>query len=115
MSATTTTGLGFNPLTPCRVVDTRPGQGKLGSFGPPRLSGYVSRDLPISSSPCAIPLAAQAFSLNMTVVPSGPLDFLSAWPAGLGYPGVSTLNSREVRSLQMLPSFLPDHRGVSAS
>ena len=89
----TTAGLGFNPLTPCRVVDTRVGQGKLGSFGPPRLSGYVSRDLPISSSPCAIPAAAQAFSLNMTVVPSGPLDFLSAWPAGLGYPGVSTLNS----------------------
>ena len=29
----------------------------------------------------------------MTVVPHGPLAFLSAWPAGQSYPGVSTLNS----------------------
>jgi hypothetical protein len=31
----------------------------------------------------------------MTVVPQGPLSFLSAWPAGQGYPGVSTLNSTD--------------------
>jgi hypothetical protein len=29
----------------------------------------------------------------MTAVPSGHLDFLSAFPAGQPFPGVSTLNS----------------------
>jgi hypothetical protein len=29
----------------------------------------------------------------MTVVPQGPLGFLSAWPAGQPFPTVSTLNS----------------------
>jgi hypothetical protein len=31
----------------------------------------------------------------MTAVPQGPLGFLSAWPAGQSYPGVSTLNSSD--------------------
>jgi len=46
-----------------------------------------------SSEPCGIPSTAQAFALNMTAVPQGALGFLSAWPTGQGYPGVSTLNS----------------------
>ena len=29
----------------------------------------------------------------MTVVPQGALSFLSVWPQGQPYPGVSTLNS----------------------
>lgn len=32
-------------------------------------------------------------ALNLTVVPPGPLSFLSTWPAGQSYPGVSMLNS----------------------
>lgn len=85
--------LSFFPITPCRVADTRTSQGKTGVFGPPFLSAYSSRDFPITSSPCAIPSTARAFSLNMTVVPPAALDFLSAYPAGDSYPGVSTLNS----------------------
>ena len=85
-------GLGFFAMTPCRAVDTR-GGGKSGSFGPPELGGYASRDFPLTTSSCSLPSAAQAYSLNFTVVPSGPLGFLSAWPAGQSYPGVSTLNS----------------------
>jgi hypothetical protein len=85
--------LHFYPLTPCRVVDTRSGQGKSGTFGPPALAAYASRDIPLPTSTCNIPAAAQAYSLNFTVVPSGRLDFLSVWPAGKPYPGVSTLNS----------------------
>jgi hypothetical protein len=42
---------------------------------------------------CGIPSNAQAYALNMTVVPQGPLGFLSAWPAGQPFPTVSTLNS----------------------
>jgi hypothetical protein len=88
-----TGGLQFYAVTPCRVADTRSSQPFTGPFGPPSLGAYASRDFPILSSPCGIPPTAQGFALNMTAVPSGPLSFLSAWPAGEGYPGVSTLNS----------------------
>ena len=40
----------------------------------------------------AVP-GAQAYSLNMTVVPDGVLSYLSTWPAGGAQPVVSTLNA----------------------
>jgi len=88
-------GLAFFPISPCRLVDTRVGQGKAGAFGPPELTAFSSRDFPLLSAGCSIPSTAQAYSLNFTVVPSGPLGFLSAWPTGDPYPGVSTLNSSD--------------------
>jgi len=47
----------------------------------------------LPSSACALPGTAQAYSLNMTVVPPGPLSYLTAWPAGMPQPTGSTLNS----------------------
>ncbi len=88
-----TGGLNFYALTPCRVADTRPEQGKTGAFGPPRLEAYSQRDFPIQASACNVPTTAQAYSLNVTVIPPGPVDFLSMWPAGGSYPGASTLNA----------------------
>jgi hypothetical protein len=38
-----------------------------------------------------------AYSLNVTVVPSGPLHYLSMWPTGQTQPLVSTLNSYDGR------------------
>ena len=46
----------------------------------------------LSATGCAIPSSARAYSLNFTVVPSGPLSFLSTWPTGQVRPLVSTLN-----------------------
>ena len=92
-TATSPAALGFFPLTPCRMVDTRAGQNKTGSFGPPSLSAYAERDFPLLSSGCGIPSSAVAYSLNFTVAPPAALDFLSTWPAGQPYPSVSTLNS----------------------
>ena len=94
-STRTVTSLSFYPLAPCRVVDTRTGQGFTGAFGPPSLAAYADRTFPILSSACSIPPTAQAYSLNLTAVPDGPLGFLSAWAAGESYPGVSTLNSTD--------------------
>jgi len=56
-----------------------------------------SRDFTIPLSACGIPASALAYSLNMTVVPLGPLGFLSVWPTGLSQPSVSTLNSSDGR------------------
>ena len=82
--------LAFYPLTPCRIADTR---GAAGTFGGPSLAAVTQRSFPVLSSACGIPATAQAYALNMTVVPPGPLGFLSVWPAGQPQPGSSTLNA----------------------
>jgi subtilase family serine protease len=85
----TASALAFYPLTPCRVADTRNPDGPLGG---PFLSALTSRAFPVQSSTCAIPAAAQVYSLNVTVVPKGQLGFLTMWPGGEALPVVSTLN-----------------------
>ncbi len=84
--------LQFYPVTPCRVIDTR---WTNGTFGGPVLAASTPRSFPIRSSSCGIPAAATAYSLNTTVVPRGPLGYLSVWPAGTAQPTVSTLNSND--------------------
>jgi hypothetical protein len=84
------TGSRFVPVTPCRVADTR---NTSGPFGGPTMAGGQTRSFAIPQSPCGIPATAQAYSLNVTVVPNGPLGYLSLWPTGQAQPGVSTLNS----------------------
>ncbi len=88
--------LQFQPLTPCRVVDTRHPDGP---FGGPAISGHSSRDFPLSraDNPCGIPSDAIAYSVNVTVVPQTTLGYLTIWPAGEGQPTVSTLNSLDGR------------------
>ena len=46
-------------------------------------------------SSCAPPATAQAFVLNVTVVPPGFLNYLTLWPDGGAQPFVSTLNARD--------------------
>ena len=87
-------GFRFVPVTPCRVMDTR---SATGTFGGPSIAGGATRNVPIPQSACNIPATAQAYSLNITVVPPGPLTYLSIWPTGQAQPGVSTLNSLDGR------------------
>ena len=87
-------GMPFFPLSPCRIVDTRPGAGKTGAFGAPMMAGGSTRDFPfLMGSSCLIPTGASSYSLNATVVPPGPLGYLTLWPTGVTQPVVSTLNS----------------------
>ncbi len=85
------TALAFYPVTPCRVADTRNAAGPLGG---PYMSGGSTRTFPIlAASACNIPSSAQAFSLNLAVVPlAGRLSYLTAWPAGQPQPVVASLN-----------------------
>jgi hypothetical protein len=87
-------GLRFVPVPPCRIVDTRNAAGPLG--GPALVAGS-SRDFDVSSSACGIPASAAAYSLNVTVVPTGSLGYISVWPTGQSQPVVSTLNSLDGR------------------
>ncbi len=83
-------GLQFVPVAPCRIADTR---GLPGPFGSPSMAADSSRSFAIPQGGCGIPSTAQAYSLNVTVVPQGPLYYLTLWPTGQAQPAVSTLNS----------------------
>ncbi len=76
-------GLSLYPVVPCRALDTRKG------------SGLFVHELiaNVQGSACAPPSTAQGYVFNATVVPSGPLGFLTLWPDGSSQPGVSTLNA----------------------
>lgn len=80
-------------VNPCRLIDTRDARYNNGGLGQPSLPAKSNRDFDILASACAIPPAAVAYSLNITVVPRGPLPYLSIWPTGQPQPEVSTLNS----------------------
>lgn len=82
--------LAFYPLPPCRVLDTRYANGPLGG---PAIPAAGVRDVPVLSSNCGVPASAQAYSLNATVAPLGPLSYLTLWPTGQAQPFVSTLNA----------------------
>jgi hypothetical protein len=83
----------FVGMTPCRLVDTRTAAGFTGAFGPPSLVAGATRSFPLqASTTCSIPSIAQAYSLNITVVPPGYLGFLTIWPYGAARPSASTLN-----------------------
>ena len=82
--------LSFYPVAPCRVADTRNANGP---FGGPEMGAGVTRSFAIPASGCYVPSTAAAYSVNVTVVPGGPLSYLSAWPTGSAQPFVSTLNS----------------------
>ena len=85
----------FVPIAPCRVADTR--NTPNGPFAGPALAAKTTRDFIIPNSACGIPSNATAYSLNVAVVPSAALGFLTVWPSGQPQPLASTLNSLDGR------------------
>jgi hypothetical protein len=85
--------LQYIPLTtPCRAVDTRVTGGAI--------TGGTTRTLNPAGGGCDVPKPASgviAYAVNVTVVPQGPLEYLTVWPAGELQPRVSTLNSTDGR------------------
>jgi hypothetical protein len=80
----------FHPVTPCRVWDSRDSNGP---FGGPLLAASETRTIPVlGSTRCPVPATAQAYSVNVTVVPPGGLGFITLLPTAQPFPGVSTLN-----------------------
>jgi hypothetical protein len=94
----------FVGVAPCRIADTRTGQGFSAQAGPPILLANTTRNFQISGSPgtlppppngCAggtIPAQADAVSLQFTIVSPSDGGNLIAWPAGSAQPQVSVLN-----------------------
>jgi hypothetical protein len=92
-TSATANGVRLIPVTPCRLVDTR---GATGALGGPRMAANTTRDFELTGT-CGLPSTAQAYSLNITVVPQGPLGYLTIWPTGQPQPLVSTLNAPDGR------------------
>jgi len=110
------TGLQFYSISPCRLMDTRGLSANFGtggnpattaasdSFAPGQIASGGTLTLNVQSSaeqaitapaPCGtIPSTAQAYSLNITVVPNsgGAVDYVSVWAAGATQPYVATLD-----------------------
>jgi hypothetical protein len=85
------TGLNYYPLNPCRVADTR---NALAALGGPFLTASQERDLPVQQSACSVSPNAQAYSVNLAVVPlTGELGYLTMWPTGEAQPTVASLNA----------------------
>jgi GDSL-like Lipase/Acylhydrolase family len=86
-------GLSLYALPPCRALDTRqtsmdgqlPGTLQISLAGPANLNCALPAGLP----------TPQSFVLNATVVPTGPLGYLTLWPDGMAEPVVSTLNAND--------------------
>ncbi len=89
-AGSSTAGLAFYTVTPCRLVDTRKAPSSLGG---PFLTGKSSRQFPLLSGSCGIPNSAVAYSLNYTALPHQSLSYLTTWPSGQTQPVVSTLNA----------------------
>ncbi len=125
------TSLQFNPVAPCRLVDTRgaaAGFNGIEPFSGPAIPAKGTLTIPVQSAaeasantepaPCGvIPSSAQAYSFNLTVVPeaAGAVDYVSLWPAGAAQPFVATLNDPEgliVANAAIVPAGSPSG-GVS--
>jgi uncharacterized repeat protein (TIGR03803 family) len=76
-------GLSLNVLTPCRVLDTRNGNGAF--------MGELT--VHVTTSFCQVTGSAKAYVFNATVLPVHNLGFLTLWPDGSPQPTVSTLNA----------------------
>ena len=104
--ATALQALRFVPIASCRIADTAKAAGAFGGaskswwtrvFQPRSIAGGAIRDFNVPGSGCGVPSNAQAYSLNVSVVPSGPLSYLTLWPTGQTRPIVSILNSLDGR------------------
>jgi hypothetical protein len=100
--------LQFYPVSPCRLVDTRgaaAGFNGIEPFSGPSIPAAGTLTIPVQSAieastnttpaPCGvIPSSAQAYSVNLTVVPhsSEAVDYVTLWPSGSAKPFVATLN-----------------------
>ena len=97
--ASAQTPLRLVTIPPCRLVDTRPQNGGNGPIQGGTFQTFNLQTLAESGKFCpAFNLSsAVAYSLNVTVVPNGPLGYLTIWPTGEPQPLASLMNSLDGR------------------
>lgn len=78
----------FHTLQPCRVLDTRDPPGP---YGGPMPTPAVAKVVKLWTR-CGIPITAKAVAANLTVIGASGPGFLTAYPANIAAPAVSTMN-----------------------
>jgi hypothetical protein len=75
----------YHPISPCRLADTRSGNGGV-------LASGADRSFQVQGL-CGVPNGAKAVSVNVTVVASANgAGYLTLYPSGITRPRVSTVN-----------------------
>jgi hypothetical protein len=80
----------YHPVTPGRLLDSRPGAGNVGGYTTP-FSHAVPRSFPVWNQ-AGIPSTATAVTGNLTVVNQTGPGFAAIGPAGVAHPATSNLN-----------------------
>lgn len=83
-------GDGYVPLTPSRIIDSRPGPDNVGVYTTP-WGGDTTRQITVAGSG-GVPADATAVVANVTAVNPTTASFLTLWPAGNAQPNASNLN-----------------------
>lgn len=87
--------LAYTPVTPCRIVDTRPVARRLAAGVAQTFDGYnASTFVPQggAASNCGVPTGANALALTVTAVTPSNLGFVKLWPANATEPDATTVN-----------------------
>jgi hypothetical protein len=79
------------PITPCRLIDTRPGQHHVGPYDTFGVADTKTVAATGTNGDCTIPVDAVGLSLNVTAVGATAPTFLTIWPDG-AVPTASSLN-----------------------
>jgi len=79
------------PITPCRLIDTRPGGDRVGIHGAFSTADTTTIAAHGTNGNCTIPSDAVGLSLNVTAVGATARSFLTIWPDGT-LPKASSLN-----------------------
>ena len=83
----------FVPITPCRLMDTRPGAINVGPRATPIPGGQTYAPLVWGTNgKCTIPSSATAVSMNVTFVNPTVAGFVTVYPPDKPNPGTSSLN-----------------------
>ena len=91
-SAPGTAGSAYHPLTPTRVLDTRPPPSGPIGIPTPRLVGAAALTLTMAGAGGVPKSGASAVVLNVTATGSDASSWLTVWPAGSAMPLASNVN-----------------------
>jgi len=87
--------LAYTPVTPCRIVDTRPVARRLAAGVAQTFDGYNVSTFASqggAASNCGVPTGAKALAMTVTAVTPSNLGFVKLWPANATEPDASTVN-----------------------
>ena len=84
------TGKAFHPVSPGRILDSRPPPSQVGLYSTPWGSG-AQRDIAVFGFG-GVPADAESVVMNTTVTDTTGSSFLTLWPAGQAQPTASSLN-----------------------